>query len=266
MKKRILSAIVALCIFVPILFYGGIPYTLLIFILSLQGMKEFIKAYEKKKEIPQFVQFISYILLTILTLTCSNIGDVTFNIDFRIVSAIALLYLIPVIIYQNEKTYSIVDALSMMGIILLLGSSFILLNIIRNIRLEYMIYLFLITMITDTFAYITGNLIGKHKCIEKVSPNKTWEGIIGGTVMGTFVATTYFSSVISSEMPLYFMIGMTLFLSIIGQLGDFAFSAIKRNFKIKDFSNFMPGHGGILDRFDSIFFVALAFTFFIQII
>jgi phosphatidate cytidylyltransferase len=59
---------------------------------------------------------------------------------------------------------------------------------------------------------------------------------------------------------------MTLFLSIIGQFGDLIFSAIKRNFKIKDFSNFMPGHGGILDRFDSIFFILMTFTFFINIL
>ena len=59
---------------------------------------------------------------------------------------------------------------------------------------------------------------------------------------------------------------MTLFLSIIGQFGDFIFSAIKRKFKIKDFSNIMPGHGGVLDRLDSIIFVLLAFTFFIELI
>lgn len=266
MKTRAISAICALLIFIPILLKGGFIYTLLIFILSLQGMKEFIKAYENKQELPQFVQFISYLIMSLLTLGVSNINSITFTIDFRVITGIVLLYLIPVIIYQNEKTYSIKEAFYMIGGIALLGSSFSLLILIRNMDLAWLIYLFLITTITDTYAYLTGVLIGKHKCIEKISPNKTWEGIIGGTIMGTFIATVYFQTIIPNEIPIYFIIGMTLFLSIVGQFGDFIFSAIKRNFKIKDFSNLMPGHGGILDRFDSIFFVALAFTFFIHLI
>lgn len=266
MKKRIISAIIALCIFIPILMYGGLPYTIFIFLLSIQGMKEFIQAYENKKELPQFVQFISYLIITSLTLGLANIDSLTFTIDFRVVAGIILLYLLPVIIYQNNKTYSITDAFYMIGGIVLLGTGFALLIIVRNMDLRWLIYLFLITIMTDTYAYLTGVLIGKHKCIEKISPNKTWEGIIGGTAMGVLIATVYFETVISTNMPLYFLIGMTLFLSIIGQFGDFVFSAIKREFKIKDFSNLMPGHGGILDRFDSILFVVLAFTFFIELI
>lgn len=266
MKKRIISAIVALAIFIPLLLIGKFPYTVFMYILSILSIKEIIDAYSTKKELPLFIQFISYLLITFFTFGVTSFNSLSFNVDFRFVAGIILLYLIPVIIYQNEKTYSILDAFSLIGMIFLIGSSFTLLIILRNIDLNLLIYLFLITVLTDTYAYLTGVLIGKHKCIEKISPNKTWEGIIGGTIIGTFVATTYFITVINTSMPLFFIVIMTLFLSIIGQFGDFIFSAIKRNFKIKDFSNIMPGHGGILDRFDSIFFVLLAFTFFINII
>lgn len=266
MKKRVVSAIVALIIFIPLLMYGKKPYLLGIFVLSILGLKEMIKAYETKKEVPQFIQFISYIIMTLLIFTSGNVNGLSYEVDFKLIAMLILLYLIPVIIYQDEKTYSILDAFFNLASLVLLGSCFSLLIIVRNISLEYIIYLFLITTITDSFAYITGSLIGKHKCIKKISPNKTWEGIIGGTFMGVFVASVFFQTVIETNMPLYFIIGMTLFLSIIGQFGDFVFSAIKRNFKIKDFSNIMPGHGGILDRFDSIFFCLLAFTFFLELI
>ncbi len=266
MKKRIISAIIALIIFIPLLLNGKTPYQIGIFLLSIQGLKEMIKAYETKKEIPQFIQFISYVIMTLFIFSSTRINGFSYEVDFKLVAMLILLYLIPVIIYQDEKTYSILDAFFNLATLVLLGSCFSLLIVIRNIKLEYIIYLFLITTITDSFAYITGSLIGKHKCIKKISPNKTWEGIIGGTFMGVFVAATFFQTVIDTNMPLYFIIGMTLFLSIIGQFGDFVFSAIKRNFKIKDFSNFMPGHGGILDRFDSIFFALLAFTFFLELI
>ncbi len=266
MKKRTMSAFLALCIFVPILYYGGIPYTVMMYILSLQGMREIFDAIGKKKAVPQFVQCISYVLITYLVLTAGTISSITAIFDFRLLSSIVLLYLLPVIIYQEDKTYGIIDAFVMIGIVSLLGLCFSLFVVIRNIEVSWLIYLLLITTFTDTYAYLVGVLIGKHKCIPKVSPNKTWEGYIGGTLMGVFIGTTYLTTVHEISFPLFGIVFMTLFLSIIGQFGDLVFSAIKRNFKIKDFSDFMPGHGGILDRFDSLFFVLMAFTFFIHIL
>ena len=256
MKKRTISAFLALCIFIPILYHGGIPYTIMLYILSLQGMREIFDAIGKKKEVPQFVQCISYLL----------ISSVTAIFDFRLLSCLVLLYLMPVIIYQDDKTYGIIDAFVMIGIVSFLGLCFSLFVVIRNMNVKWIIYLLLITIFTDTYAYLTGRLIGKHKCIPKLSPNKTWEGCIGGTLMGVFVGTMYLVTMQEASFSLFGIVCMTLFLSIIGQFGDLVFSAIKRNFKIKDFSAFMPGHGGILDRFDSLFFVLMAFTFFIHIL
>ena len=132
--------------------------------------------------------------------------------------------------------------------------------------LRIIVYLLTITVTSDTFAYITGSLIGKHKLLENISPNKTLEGLFGGTVMGTFVGTMFFKTVFLTEISLLKVLLMTLFLCIVGNIGDLLFSAIKREYKIKDFSNIVPGQGGILDRIDSIIFVMLAFTFFIGIL
>ena len=109
-------------------------------------------------------------------------------------------------------------------------------------------------------------MIGKHKLLEVISPNKTWEGFIGGSLVGTFVCTVFYVTVIDPSVQLFSMTLIVLFLSIIGQLVDLFFSAIKRYYNVKDFSNIMPGHGGVLDRLDSIIFVLLTYSIFITII
>jgi len=119
---------------------------------------------------------------------------------------------------------------------------------------------------TDTYAYLVGRWVGSIKLLEDLSPNKTLEGMIGGTLAGVFVSTVFYHTVVNPELPIYVVVFITTFLSILGQLGDLFFSAIKRYYGKKDFSNIMPGHGGILDRFDSIIFVVLGFMLFISII
>ena len=153
-----------------------------------------------------------------------------------------------------------------MGIVLFIGLSFNLIIITRNYDISYIIYLLLITTITDTFALFTGRLIGNYKISPKISPNKTLEGCIGGLLMGTFVASAFYMTVINPNYSLVVIVLITALLSIIGQIGDLVFSAIKRYYDKKDFSDLIPGHGGILDRFDSLVFVTLAFIVIMSIL
>ena len=154
----------------------------------------------------------------------------------------------------------------MIGATLFIGISFTLIIAIRNYNLEYIIYIFLIATITDTYALLTGRKIGKHKLAESISPNKTIEGAIGGSIMGTIVASIYFLEFIDPTASIFAVASMTLILTIIGQIGDLVFSAIKRYYNTKDFSNLIPGHGGILDRLDSIIFIVLAFLLFLSVL
>lgn len=111
---------------------------------------------------------------------------------------------------------------------------------------------------TDVFAYFTGKFIGKHK-FSKVSPKKSIEGCIGGTLgaLILMLAYTYFANTFWGQNFSYLYIGMiSVILSLLGQIGDFAASSIKRYVDIKDFSNLIPGHGGMLDRIDSLIFLA----------
>lgn len=266
MKTRVISALVAFAIFIPIFLIGGNIFNLAVYVIAILGLKEFLDIRETRKAFPNFVKFISYVMLSLIIFGNTINNNMLVSIDIRIISGLFLTFLIPAILYHDKTLFSMNDAFYLIGGIFFLGISFSTLMMIRSISLANIIYLFLITIMTDTFAYTVGRLIGRNKLLESISPNKTWEGMIGGTVFGVFIASVFYAVVVNSTLPLYVVILMTLFLSILGQLGDLVFSAIKRYFGKKDFSNIMPGHGGILDRLDSIIFVMLGFMFFISII
>ena len=265
MKTRIISAIVALLIFIPIFIKGGMLFDVAVFVLAVLGLKEFLEVKKSKKEMPFFIEFISYISLgLIIFFNLSN--NYLLSVDYRMVAGLFLTFLIPTVLYHDRSLYSINDAFYLIGGVFFLGVSFSLFTLLRNEGMEILLYLLLISIFTDTFAYFVGMLIGKNKLLEDISPKKTIEGMIGGTVLSVIIASNFYYTVIDSSLPLYIIIFMTTFLSIIGQFGDLVFSAIKRYYGKKDFSNIMPGHGGILDRLDSIVFVALGFMFFISLI
>jgi phosphatidate cytidylyltransferase len=125
---------------------------------------------------------------------------------------------------------------------------------------KYLIYLiFLAAFITDAMAYFVGTAIGKHKFAPHISPNKTLEGAIGGVVGGGlgFLVFGYCMEYIFLLEPNYLYLFLFGIISaIVAEIGDLAASAIKRQFSIKDYGDIMPGHGGVMDRFDSVLFVA----------
>ena len=118
-------------------------------------------------------------------------------------------------------------------------------------------------MVTDVFAMLGGKFFGKNKMCPKLSPHKTWEGSLCGLIGGSLVGIIFYS-VFAGNFSFYLII-MTLVLSIVGQMGDLVMSKIKRENSIKDFSNIMPGHGGILDRLDSVIFVFLTYMLLLVI-
>ena len=265
MKTRIISAIVALLIFIPIFIKGGMIFDVAVFVLAVLGLKEFLDVKKSKKEMPFFIEFISYISLGLIIFFNSS-NNYMLSVDYRMIAGLFLTFLVPTVLYHDRSLYSINDAFYLIGGVFFLGISFSLFTLLRNEGMEFLLYLLLISIFTDTFAYFVGMLIGKNKLLENISPKKTIEGMIGGTVLSVIIASNFYYTVIDSSLPLYIIVFMTTFLSIIGQFGDLVFSAIKRYYGKKDFSNIMPGHGGILDRLDSIIFVALGFMFFISLI
>jgi phosphatidate cytidylyltransferase len=124
----------------------------------------------------------------------------------------------------------------------------------------YLFALFFFIWTYDSFAYLTGMLFGKHKLFERISPKKTWQGAIGGMLFALLCAWVWAQNVPSTLHDLdWLLLGFAV--ALLATLGDLAESMLKRAFQVKDTSNFLPGHGGFLDRFDSAIFSAPFFYF-----
>ena len=109
---------------------------------------------------------------------------------------------------------------------------------------------FILIWSNDTFAYLVGRAIGKHKLFERISPKKTWEGFFGGVICTQGIA--YVISIYFTELALIHWLAIALIVSVFGTLGDLVESMFKRSLGVKDSGNILPGHGGILDRFDGV--------------
>jgi phosphatidate cytidylyltransferase len=263
--KRIISAIIVLAIIIPIIYTGGLLYDIFVAFAAILGLREFMAVRETKKIIPDFIKALAYILLVFMILFTSSEAT-TFSIDYRLIAGIFMGLLIPTILYHDQERYSVLDAFYLISGVFFIGISFIQFILLRSMGMEVIIYLLLISICTDTFAYATGMLIGKHKLIEVISPNKSIEGMIGGTFVASYIASLFYVLAINPDVNTTTILLVTIFLSVVGQLGDLLFSAIKRYYGKKDFSNLIPGHGGLLDRVDSLIFIVLAFTFFIALL
>ena len=269
MKTRVISAIVAAAIVIPIFLLGGWVFQLGVVILASLAYLELLKLKESHKNFPNIVRLLGFLSLVHIVLYKNNLYSV--GISYFSITLTFMLLLIPTIFIDKDR-YTTKDALYLVGFILFLGGFFNLLISIRNGRLSLingkwlLLYLVLIAVVTDTFAYVIGSLIGKHKLIPSVSPKKSVEGSVGGSLVGTIICTIFFVNLVSNDKNIVIVVLMTLILTIIGQIGDLFFSKIKRENKIKDFSNIMPGHGGILDRLDSLSFITFSYILIFHVL
>ena len=207
---------------------------------------------------------LSYVCLLLLVYSEFDGYSIAFGLTYRGIALTLLTLLIPTVLYKNDK-YTAKDAFYLIASVLFLGIVFNGLILLRVLSIWHLVYLVLITTMTDMFAMLMGMAFGKHKLIPHVSPNKTIEGSVLGTLVATCVASIFYINVISNANILKVIL-VTICLSVIGQFGDLLFSKIKRENDIKDFSNIMPGHGGILDRLDSLIFVLLAYIMLFSVI
>lgn len=252
MKQRVLSAFVALLITLPLLLLGGIYFKILVVVLGVLGIKEII---DVKKDVPLLLKIFMCFLYVIGIFT-NYITLKHISTTYLVLSIFTLFF--PVILFHDDKKYNMSDALYLLSSLIFLTIAFKSYIFIRNKSLLVTIYLLLITILSDTFALLVGMKYGKNKLVVSISPNKTNEGLIGGVILGTLISSVFYILCIDSANIIVTIV-ITLLLSIIGSLGDLIFSQIKRHFGIKDFSNIMPGHGGILDRLDSSIFVFLTY-------
>lgn len=263
-SKRIISAIVALIIVIPLIIVGGRPFAIGVGILSVLGLKELLDLKKHHQQFPNAMVIISYICLLLLVYSEFDGYSIAFGLTYRGIAITILSLLIPTVLYKNEQ-YTARDAFYLIACVLFLGLVFNALILLRVLDIWHLVYLALITTTTDIFAMLFGRTFGKHKLIPHVSPGKTVEGSTLGTIAGVIIPSIFYYKVIGTT-AIFKIVIITLGLSIIGQFGDLLFSKIKRENKIKDFSNIMPGHGGILDRLDSLCFVIIAYLILFSIL
>ena len=261
MKKRIISALIMLLIFIPILILGDVYYPILCSILGLVGLWELMRL---EKNIPDYMKFISYFIG--LFLIVYNYRSLSFEYlyNYAIIVIVFFIYAFSIIISRDKKKYTYKEALWLVLAVFLIGILFNSLIRIRTLGIYYVLYCFIVSATTDTFAYLGGSMLGHHKLAPSISPNKTIEGSIIGSVFGVIAASLFYYFVIGGN--LLEIIILSFVLTLLAQLGDLFFSSIKRYYKIKDYSDIIPGHGGILDRLDSILFVILGFLVYINIV
>lgn len=251
MKKRVISASVMAAIFIPLIIIGGLPFEIGTAVVACLGLKEILDLLEREKKMPLVVKLLSYFSTGLLVMSEGSVLACT---------GLLILFIFMPIIFIKDEEYNYTDASKLFGVVMFLGLSFYILNNVRVSSIEEFIYLILITVFTDTFAFIGGKTLGKHKLAKTISPNKTIEGSIIGSMVGTLVPSFVYLFYVNPDINIAVLILITLVISAFGQLGDLLFSQIKRHFKTKDFSNLIPGHGGILDRFDSILIASLVYT------
>lgn len=258
-NSRYLGAIVLAPLLVFV-FLGGLPLKIFTIALSMCGLYEFYNALKSNNI--KAMSIIGYILLIIYYLLNNNFQWML----YIIVLATVISLMIPIV---NTK-YSFIDvSVTFLGFIyiVILFSFIPLVN--AKVNGKYLVWLIFIgSWFSDTAAYYSGKYLGKRKLCPDVSPNKTVAGSIGG-FLGSTIGCGVFGMIIGKFTPEvviihYFLIGALC--GIMGQFGDLVASSIKRNVGLKDYSNLIPGHGGVLDRFDSILFNGVVVFYYITFI
>lgn len=262
MLTRVITGAVALCVLIPVLFLSATPVLPIgIALVAVICLYEIFKCIgmEKKAAIvipPYLFALVSPFLIRYME------NRVQFALIAFLVGAMYLLYLFPLVIWSHGKL-SFSDVLTSFALTAYILAALLSILYVRDFQ-ESGKYIYLLIFIgawtTDVFAYFTGFLFGKHKLIEDVSPKKTIEGSIGGILFcaaGFAILGIVVDHWFAQNANILFLIVSGVIVSVISQIGDLIMSVIKRHYGIKDYGKIFPGHGGMLDRFDSILAVSL---------
>jgi len=304
MKQRFWTGAAMVLILAPLYILGGWFSTILIMVLSYMGTYELVHMYQTKNSIPSVCKFIIPIFSVLMVLVM-RFDEPTYYLIYLFVLELMGLFMLPIFnkYIQMKDCIFFIFAIVYSGITFALFEGIRNLERfafdahigftgrtnwfgwldIHPVGLILFSFVLVIAMATDIAAYSFGRKLGKHKLCPSISPKKTVEGAIGGAIMGAIVGTLYVV-ILNYTLPesyvihirlfqieqdwLYFLaiFGIAIIISVISEIGDLVASKLKREYEIKDFGNILPGHGGILDRFDSTILSGLAFYVILVII
>ncbi len=245
MKTRIITAVVLVAILIPVVLFGGQAFEILIGVAAIAGVFELLSICDRPKTRLYLYLVVGIYMLYATFMSSTILIDITAVIVFMLVLYACSMYDTNMSLLRLGYYFT--------GAVLISAGLHSILFLRLNYGYEYLIVLALATFGTDTGAYFAGRFFGKHKLNPRLSPKKTIEGSIGGMLLGTVLSICY-GAYIHIEIPMAMLVVVCFILTITGQIGDLTFSSMKRTFEIKDFSQLLPGHGGILDRFDAFLF------------
>ena len=264
--KRLVSGIVLLTVLAFVIYVGGDALWFSSFFVSIIALFELYKVFGIQKN---RLGILGYVFVSIYYITVYQ-----FKVNGILFFMILMILLLLILYIFSFPMFSIKDvSLTLFGIFYV-AVLFSFIYLIRMQRGEYGKYLVWIVFISswgcDTFAYCVGMLCGRHKLNNILSPNKTVEGCIGGVIGSVLIGLLYtyilLHNIVDNFEISLIRVGIICFVcAIISQLGDLVASAIKREYKIKDYGDIIPGHGGILDRFDSVIFCAPVLYFLLNV-
>ena len=264
MKQRIITAIIILLVAVPtVLFSEYIIYPIVLSLLAMRAVFELLRVIGAERKL--FIGIPAYILAAAFPLGAYFVTDTTVITYLLLLAAslfVYMLLLMGISVFSKGSTpfSKISEIFTAITYIIVSFSSLSLTRYLdRSIGLYIVILVFVASWMCDAGAYLVGSVCGKHKLIPEISPKKTVEGAVGGVIIAT-AAFLLYGFIIDS----FFGVGVNylrlavfgVLLSIVSQLGDLVASLIKREYGVKDYGRIFPGHGGVMDRFDSIFAVS----------
>ena len=253
-KTRLLSGIVLVALALVLIITGGDLLLVSTLVISYIGIFELYRIFHIEKSAPGII---GYLAATVYY--CNLRFEFIPDLMMFVLGFFMLLMFAYVFTYPKYKTEQIMAAF--FGVFYVA----VMLSYVYQTRMlaagAYIVWLiFLCSWGCDTCAYCVGMLIGKHKMSPKLSPKKSIEGAVGGVVGAALLTILYgmiFKSAMNStQTHVFIMAGISAVGALISMVGDLTASAIKRNYEIKDYGKLIPGHGGILDRFDSVIFTA----------
>jgi phosphatidate cytidylyltransferase len=252
---RSFSGIVFVAAVILLLYFG--VYTSLIFFLLiyLLGLVEFYKLFDHSPQVePCKIMFIALGILFFLALVTPLLMN--WPIHFFLIALLPFPVLMINELYRAKKNPLTNLGVSIFGWIYLAVPLFLIYSINYFKGWEFALGLFIIVWANDTFAYLTGRFLGKNKLFERISPKKTWEGTIGGILFSILAGFLWAKAL---DLSLVFWLPSALAISVSAIFGDLIQSMFKRSVNVKDTGTIMPGHGGVLDRFDAVLFAAPIF-------
>jgi len=256
MKTRIITGALVGLLVGSVTYFGGVLFDFLYLIITFLAIYEITKLLQAK-EIFSYEATLNYVLA--ISLFFSG-----YFFDKTSVGFILLLYVsFNFILFVTNPKITLVRLAQTLFIglyVVLFMYHMIMLNNMPDRKFLWLVYI--ISFGTDTFAYFAGVFFGKHKLCPNVSPKKTIEGAIGG-ILGCLGLTIAYFKFFGINISIYTII-FSIFVSAFSMVGDLLASKIKREYDVKDFGNILPGHGGILDRFDSLLFVAPVVYYFVN--